>query len=267
MTKRFGFTLAEVLITLGIIGVVAAMTIPTLVKNYQKTIWVNQLKKDVSTIENGFRKMMADDEVQLIQDTTLYNLFQLSNGWNSIIFNEECGNMLDRENEEMVDKCIAQKNTLKKYFNIVNDTLEPKDENGKFISNEIRFFGYHYKYLDGTVETDESADCPKFYLADGSIISAYFFKSSNIEPNKRVAYIRIDVNGDKLPNQWGRDTFSFLLLNNGQLIPRFSKKALEAANEPYWNDSSAPYYAKCTNDSIGNGCAARIIENGWKMDY
>ena len=31
MTKRFGFTLAEVLITLGIIGVVAAMTIPTLI--------------------------------------------------------------------------------------------------------------------------------------------------------------------------------------------------------------------------------------------
>ena len=33
MTKRFGFTLAEVLITLGIIGVVAAMTIPTLISN------------------------------------------------------------------------------------------------------------------------------------------------------------------------------------------------------------------------------------------
>ena len=33
MTKRFGFTLAEVLITLGIIGVVAAMTIPTLIAN------------------------------------------------------------------------------------------------------------------------------------------------------------------------------------------------------------------------------------------
>ncbi len=35
MTKRFGFTLSEVLITLGIIGVVAAMTIPTLVVDYQ----------------------------------------------------------------------------------------------------------------------------------------------------------------------------------------------------------------------------------------
>ena len=34
--KKRAFTLAEVLITLGIIGVVAAMTIPTLISNYQK---------------------------------------------------------------------------------------------------------------------------------------------------------------------------------------------------------------------------------------
>lgn len=33
--KRYGFTLAEVLITLGIIGVVAALTIPTLIQNYK----------------------------------------------------------------------------------------------------------------------------------------------------------------------------------------------------------------------------------------
>lgn len=31
-----GFTLAEVLITLGVIGIVAAMTLPALVQNYQK---------------------------------------------------------------------------------------------------------------------------------------------------------------------------------------------------------------------------------------
>ncbi len=39
MKKDFGFTLAEVLITLAIIGVVAAMTIPTLVANYQEKSW------------------------------------------------------------------------------------------------------------------------------------------------------------------------------------------------------------------------------------
>ena len=38
-SKIWAFTLAEVLITLGIIGVVAALTIPTLVANYQAKSW------------------------------------------------------------------------------------------------------------------------------------------------------------------------------------------------------------------------------------
>ena len=37
--KKIGFTLAEVLITLAIIGIVAALTIPTLVQNYQERAW------------------------------------------------------------------------------------------------------------------------------------------------------------------------------------------------------------------------------------
>lgn len=36
--KNYGFTLAEVLVTLGIIGVVSAMTIPTLMQNHQKRL-------------------------------------------------------------------------------------------------------------------------------------------------------------------------------------------------------------------------------------
>ena len=37
--KKIGFTLAEVLITLAIIGIVAALTIPTLIQNYQTRAW------------------------------------------------------------------------------------------------------------------------------------------------------------------------------------------------------------------------------------
>lgn len=40
-----GFTLAEVLVTLGIIGVVSALTVPTLMQNYQKKSYVTQLHK------------------------------------------------------------------------------------------------------------------------------------------------------------------------------------------------------------------------------
>ncbi len=42
---KYGFTLAEVLITLGIIGVVAAMTLPNLIANYRSKVAVTQLKK------------------------------------------------------------------------------------------------------------------------------------------------------------------------------------------------------------------------------
>ena len=58
---KFGFTLAEVLITLGIIGVVAAMTIPTLIANYQKKQTVVKLQKAISVMNQAYR--LAYDDV------------------------------------------------------------------------------------------------------------------------------------------------------------------------------------------------------------
>ena len=52
-TKKFGFTLAEVLITLGIIGVVAAMTIPTLISNTNSAKFKSQYKKTLSTLNQA----------------------------------------------------------------------------------------------------------------------------------------------------------------------------------------------------------------------
>lgn len=53
MTKRFGFTLAEVLITLGIIGVVAAMSIPTLISNTNSAKFSAQFKKTLATLNQA----------------------------------------------------------------------------------------------------------------------------------------------------------------------------------------------------------------------
>ena len=47
------FTLAEVLITIGVIGVVASLTIPTLINNYQKPQMVTQLKKVYTTLSQA----------------------------------------------------------------------------------------------------------------------------------------------------------------------------------------------------------------------
>ena len=59
--KKSAFTLAEVLITLGIIGVVAAITIPSLVTNYQKHVVETKLAKFNSTMNQAVRLSMVDN--------------------------------------------------------------------------------------------------------------------------------------------------------------------------------------------------------------
>lgn len=82
MKKRFGFTLAEVLITLGIIGVVAAMTIPTLMNQTGQAEFKSGLKKMISALNQAVTMNVALDSVSFsdLTDTTttgtsLYKLF------------------------------------------------------------------------------------------------------------------------------------------------------------------------------------------------
>ena len=69
LKKKPAFTLAEVLITLGIIGVVAALTMPSLIANYQKKVLVAQLKKDVNFIQNSVKYILAQSGVDSFLDT------------------------------------------------------------------------------------------------------------------------------------------------------------------------------------------------------
>lgn len=72
MTKRFGFTLAEVLITLGIIGVVAAMTIPTLISNTNGAQFKTAYKKALSTLNQAALMNIAMEDYDfssLVADT------------------------------------------------------------------------------------------------------------------------------------------------------------------------------------------------------
>ena len=60
LKKVFGFTLAEVLITLGVIGVVAAMTIPTLMTNLQNRKLESQFKEGYSILSQAFKSWQDD---------------------------------------------------------------------------------------------------------------------------------------------------------------------------------------------------------------
>ncbi len=67
---RTAFTLSEVLITLGIIGVVAALTIPSIMKNYRNKLYTAQLKKTYVQLEDAISNIKADEHSQNFYETT-----------------------------------------------------------------------------------------------------------------------------------------------------------------------------------------------------
>lgn len=61
LSKNFGFTMAEILISLTVIGVVAAITMPALITKYQKLQTVNQLKKAYTILNNTYKMSEIDN--------------------------------------------------------------------------------------------------------------------------------------------------------------------------------------------------------------
>ena len=181
------FTLAEVLITLGIIGVVAALTLPSLIQKYQDQVLENQLKKMYSTLSQGIQKAMADDGVYRFSDTELFQ---------SCIYPKTESNV-----------CIQM---VKKYFNVVSTkttkreyyegVIQVKSMDGREVfsrdkSKRVRsgppFGGYN--------------DFPIYVLADGSE-----FKFQSLDYGSGESYFYIDTNGEKGPNVYGFDVFNLL---------------------------------------------------------
>ena len=75
--SKKAFTLAEVLITLGVIGVIAAMTLPTVIKNYQKKVTVERLKSTYSMLYQAVRMSEVDNgtlDTWEMPDGTTYDI-------------------------------------------------------------------------------------------------------------------------------------------------------------------------------------------------
>lgn len=75
--NNHGFTLAEVLITISIIGIVAAMTLPTLINNHQKKVLHSQFLKTYSDIQNAAKLFQVKEGLTVYeysqQETNLYS--------------------------------------------------------------------------------------------------------------------------------------------------------------------------------------------------
>lgn len=78
MNRKSGFTLAEVLVTLMIIGVIAAMTIPSLMQNTQQQEFKAAYKKAVSMLNQAVSLNYALDgeDATSFMGTGFYNLME-----------------------------------------------------------------------------------------------------------------------------------------------------------------------------------------------
>ena len=166
--KVCAFTLAEVLITLGIIGIVAAMTIPTLMQKTNERETVSKLKKINYVMSNAYKNYIA------------------INGKPEFMSRDENGGAAS----EYVYQIFAP------YLKIVSD-YGLVDSNANCVPNVV------YKYKKGTDYSNLTTKdiYYKVLLADGS--SLMFVASNNAEytSQKRLAAFNVDTNGKKGPNK------------------------------------------------------------------
>ena len=74
MNKKSAFTLTEVLITMGVIGIISALTVPTLVNNYQRKAMTVQLRKVTNDMSNAADMLMTEEGKSKFSATTGYSL-------------------------------------------------------------------------------------------------------------------------------------------------------------------------------------------------
>ncbi len=176
--KKCAFTLAEVLITLGIIGVVAAITLPNLMTAYKARTLRSQFMKSYSLIQQAYKMMQADEVSTSPSD-------------------------YDRSSDDATFKTVFQR-----YFTGTTDCGYTKSSPCYNPSN------IKYKSPVGN-NTLSSAwlDDGQFVLKDGTL---FMFENPSSSGGEIRVWIFVDINGiNGRPNRLGYDLFIFALTDNG----------------------------------------------------
>ncbi len=228
--SSFAFTLAEVLITLAIIGVVAALTIPSVVQNYQKHQTVIRLKKAYSALANT-------TSLAIVNEGPI-------GGWEI-----EDGKSEDFANKYLIPYLKVSKNC------------------GIKTQNDCKFA---YNYLDNSGPYTHGSNVARFYLTDGVLIGVIAQNGESENALQKTARIIIDINGDKKPNMVGKDIFYFTYyIFYRTPDSNFNGKFMPWAYSYTRADLMNSNYNSCNKNSNGIYCTALILKDGWRIadDY
>ena len=251
--RKVAFTLAEVLITLGIIGVVAAMTLPTLINNYQDKMTVTKLKRANSVLNQAF--MLAVEKYGYINDwcdaTT-------ENGM--LINTESCSKLVaDRIAEflPVVKRCKSNAgNANKPCFEIYyTGTNNQKTYFGGRTTLETSILtqdGIAYRFTADTNREHGSIWCNRTKKEAFRGNPSYYYFT--------CGYIDVDLNAASKPNKAGKDLFGFYIFKDG-IIPKGTPE------QNIWvDDFSLDCLGKNVDNLTGKTCTAWVLYNE-NLDY
>ena len=200
MIRKIAFTLAETLVTLIIIGVIAAMTIPILMQNTNDKQFKSALKKNYQVFSNAFNLQYGNYFYDDYRDWA----FEHNN-----IFTEEVFKKLS--NYVNVNTVCGRKYTDNKCFAPV------KAKNGKpahfFTENG---FATNFAHLYTFTLIDGTSVAIDIWLKNSIKTYAGVYKNLIISDDNLV--LLVDVNGVKKPNTLGKDVHMFVLTDYG-LVP------------------------------------------------
>ena len=213
--KNKGFTLSEVLITLGIIGVIAAMTLPTLIGKYKEKVLVAQVKKSYSQLKNALKMYAAKNECS---DTSCISDVNISSEELTRRFFEQFkGGFLCDSNSKAkscLDTYMIKSNTP------TNNGLGLTGYGDTFSTPYfIAPDGSSYKVIQRPsciyISTFNKRDENGFYIdEDGDGVY-----DTIEEVTDCCAILYFDANGPhKGPNQFGADVYRIDLKSNGKFI-------------------------------------------------
>ncbi len=224
MKKKKAFTLAEVLITIGIIGIIAAMTLPTLVQSHKEKQTVAQLKKFYSVMSNAM--MLAYNEYGPLDD---WGVTGMGGSEESFL-----------EGNAFKNKFIYN---LMPYLKVLSFC--------EFGDSSCEKNDYSVRSLDGTAHTVGGVKfLPHLVLSDGTTINHLWFSSNSVIYGE----IYVDLNGVKAPNTLGVDIFVFGIIEN-KIIPY----GLESVSRFSGFSFDKLCSLDVTNRMNGYGCAAWVI--------
>ena len=196
--KKYGFTLAEVLITLMIIGIVAALTIPSVISNYQQQEFKTGLKKAVSVLNEAIQTNIAQDGETPYENADLFSYFQRHM---SVLNTGKYLSCLKWGEKDESDKCMKDAGNIVLYttdgmrFEFSNDDRGPSFE---LHESDAVTGGEPILTSSVCTQTQYSTSCS--YKYSHAFCGAYGLSSNPNNTKYTPCIVTVDVNGDKKPN-------------------------------------------------------------------